>query len=231
MLLDVDGLEVRYGNVAALRGVGLSVGRAETVAVVGPNGAGKTTLLRAISGLVRASAGAITLDGRPIRRMSPHRIARAGFVHVPEGRGIVAPLTVQENLALGAQGLRGPAVREAEARMIDLFPVLGDRLHTAAGLLSGGEQQMLAIARALMIKPLVLAMDEPSMGLAPVIVDVLFEAFQKVASDGTALLIVEQNANLALDISDRAYVLVQGEVVTAGASDSIGERILENYLH
>jgi branched-chain amino acid transport system ATP-binding protein len=229
-LLEVASLVTRYGGVVALHGVSLDVGESEAVAVLGPNGAGKTTLLRTISGLVRPAAGAVRLGTHAVTRWSAHRITRAGFVHVPEGRAMLAPLTVEENLQLGGHNLpRGEAAAEKE-RILDLFPVLRARLHARSGVLSGGEQQMLAIARGLMARPRVLAIDEPSMGLAPVMVEAVLEGLRRVITEGTALLLAEQNARLALDVADRAYVLVHGEIVRSGRSDELGDDVIDTYL-
>ncbi|WP_162941391.1 ABC transporter ATP-binding protein [Desertimonas flava] len=228
--LDVRDLTVRYGAVTAVRDVHLEVAAGEAVAVLGPNGAGKTTLLRTISGLLRPAAGSITLSGRDITGRPAYRIARAGFVHAPEGRSMIAPLTVGENLRLGGRGRPRAEVAADIERMVDLFPSLGRRITTKSGLLSGGEQQMVAIARALMARPVVLAIDEPSMGLAPVVVDSVLDALRRVVESGTSLLLAEQNARLALDVADRAYVLLNGEVVRTGRSDELGDELIESYL-
>ncbi len=228
--LDVRDLTVRYGAVTAVRDVHLEVAAGEAVAVLGPNGAGKTTLLRTISGLLRPAAGSITLSGRDITGRPAYRIARAGFVHAPEGRSMIAPLTVGENLRLGGRGRPRAEVAADIERMVDLFPSLGRRITTKSGLLSGGEQQMVAIARALMARPVVLAIDEPSMGLAPVVVDSVLDALRRVVESGTSLLLAEQNARLALDVADRAYVLLNGEVVRTGCSDELGDELIESYL-
>jgi len=229
-LLAVEGITARYGSVVALRDVDVTVGPGEAVAVLGPNGAGKTTLLRTISGLLKPAAGTITLDGKRIDGRAAYRVARAGFVHAPEGRSMIAPLTVGENLRLGARRRpRGEIGTDIE-RMIALFPALGRRIDTKAGLLSGGEQQMVAIARALMARPLVLAIDEPSMGLAPVVVESVLDGLRRVTGEGTALLLAEQNARLALDVADRAYVLVHGEIARSGPSAELGDELIESYL-
>lgn len=228
--LEVRGLTVRYGAVTAVRGVDLDVSAGEAVAVLGPNGAGKTTLLRTISGLLRPAGGSITLSGRDITGRPAYRIARAGFVHAPEGRSMIAPLTVGENLRLGGRGRPRTDVAADIDRMVELFPSLGRRIATKSGLLSGGEQQMVAIARALMARPVVLAIDEPSMGLAPVVVDSVLDALRRVVESGTSLLLAEQNARLALDVADRAYVLLNGEVVRTGRSDELGDELIESYL-
>ncbi len=229
-ILTISDLTVKYGAAVALHGIDLRVGRGEAVAVLGPNGAGKTTLLRTISGLLKPAAGAINLDGRSMVGRPAYRIARAGFVHAPEGRSMIAPLTVEENLELGGQRRPRADVAADIESMMELFPSLRGRLHTKSGLLSGGEQQMVAIARALMARPVVLAIDEPSMGLAPVVVDAVLEALHQVTGVGTSLLLAEQNARVALGVADRAYVLVNGEVVRSGASDEFGDEIIESYL-
>jgi branched-chain amino acid transport system ATP-binding protein len=229
-MLEINQLVVSYGPVVALHGISLSVGLGETVAVVGPNGAGKTSLMRCLAGLVRPAAGTLTLDGVSLVRQQPHRVAAAGIALVPEGRGTLAPLTVRENLILGAYRRPPDAVKKRIDEMCTLFPILGERFQSRAGLLSGGEQQMLAIARALMAEPRLLALDEPSMGLAPKIVDRILETLREVAGLGTSILLAEQNAALALDVADRAYVLVNGEVITTGAGDELGEDLLERYL-
>jgi branched-chain amino acid transport system ATP-binding protein len=229
-LLDVRGLVVRYGSVTAVHGLDLHVDEGEAVAVLGPNGAGKTTLLRTISGLVRPASGGITLDGKPISRRAPYRVTRAGFVHVPEGRSMLAPLTVEENLWLGAHHQPRAQISSEVDRMVELFPRLKNRLRMRAGVLSGGEQQMLAIARGLMAHPRVLAIDEPSMGLAPVVVESVLEGLRHVVGAGTSLLLAEQNAMLALEVADRAYILVHGEIVREGRSAELGGDIIEVYV-
>ncbi|WP_051062407.1 ABC transporter ATP-binding protein [Ilumatobacter nonamiensis] len=229
-VLEVSDLTVRYGAAVALRGIDLVIGEQEAVAVLGPNGAGKTTLLRTISGLLKPAAGQIELDSHSMVGRPAYRIARAGFVHAPEGRSMIAPLTVTENLQLGAGRRARSDVAAGIDEMIELFPSLRARMGTKAGLLSGGEQQMVAIARALMAQPKVLAIDEPSMGLAPVVVDAVLEALRKVIDSGTSLLLAEQNARLALAVADRAYVLVHGEVVKSGNSDEFGDELIESYL-
>jgi branched-chain amino acid transport system ATP-binding protein len=229
MLLAVENLFIKYGGVTALRGVSLHVNQGEAVSVLGPNGAGKTSLLRGLSGFVRPSAGSASFAGKPLSK-SAYRVTRSGFVHVPEGRGIVGPLTVEENLQMGGYLLPSRDVRPRMEEMLRLFPALDRHLKDKAGLLSGGEQQMLAIARGLMSRPKLLAIDEPSMGLAPVVVADVLEALRAVVASGTSILLVEQNAALALDVADRAYVLVHGEVAAEGRSEEIGEDLLARYL-
>lgn len=218
MLLSVRNLEVAHGQIAALQDVSLDVHEGEVVALIGANGAGKTTLLRAISGLLRPRRGSIEYhaggDG-PLftHTMPPHRIVRLGISHVPEGRQIFANLTVRENLVLGAyQESSAAEVRRLIGEVCNLFPVLGERSAQRAGTLSGGEQQMLAIGRALMARPRLLLLDEPSLGLAPLFVRQIFRIIQKLNAAGTTILLVEQNAHMALNIAQRGYVLQTGRV-------------------
>ncbi|WP_327107438.1 ABC transporter ATP-binding protein [Nonomuraea glycinis] len=229
-MLEVESLVARYGAVEALHGVSLEVGSGEAVAVVGPNGAGKTTLLRTISGLVRSASGSVRIDGRTVGRTAAHRVARLGVSHVPEGRAILSPLTVKDNLLMGGYRLPGAEIPGRMEEMIELFPVLGRRLDSLGGVLSGGEQQMLAIARGLMARPRLLMIDEPSMGLAPRIVGDVLDALHRVVATGTAVLVSEQNAGLALEVADRAYVMVVGNVVASGRSEELEGNLLETYL-
>lgn len=226
----VNDLVVRYGAVEAVRGISLEVPDGVPVAVVGPNGAGKTSLLRTLSGFVRPSQGSVYLDGDDISRRAPYRIARAGLVHVPEGRGIIAPLSVHENLLMGAYSVARDRATERIEEMVALFPALGRRMKVAAGLLSGGEQQMLAIARGLMSDPKVLVIDEPSMGLAPVVVDDVFDGLVRAIESGVSLLLAEQNVRLALDLAEQIYVLVNGTIVFSGARSEVPEDLLETYV-
>ena len=228
-MLKVENLVVRYGAVVALQGVDLHVDTGEAVSIVGPNGAGKTSLLSTIAGLVKASEGSVTLDGTQLGKTG-HAVARSGVSLVPEGRQILAPLTVRQNLEMGGYCRPKAEVKDRIAHMCEIFPVLGDRIDKPGGLLSGGEQQMLAIARRLMAQPRVMMLDEPSMGLAPVIVDHILEALRTVVGQGMTLLLAEQNVSLALDVTDRAYVLVGGQIVASGASDEVGTDLLERYL-
>jgi branched-chain amino acid transport system ATP-binding protein len=215
-LLELDGVRARYGAVEALHGVTLEVGEGEVVAVLGANGAGKTTTLRAVSGTVRRS-GAVSFAGRPLRG-GPEAAARAGVAHVPEGRGTFAELSVTENLKLGAYTRRG-SFREDRHRVAEWFPWLLERGGQQAGTLSGGEQQMLALARALMARPRLLMLDEPSLGLAPLVVREIFRIVRELNErDGLTVLVVEQDAHIALDAAHRAYVLEVGEVKAAGTS-------------
>jgi len=218
-LLTVDGLVARYGPIEALGGVDLTVGEGEIVALIGANGAGKSTLLMAVSGVVPIAQGAIRFAGADIKGRAPHSIARAGIAHVPEGRHIFPRMTVEENLQMGAMAASADVEADERARAYDLFPVLAERRHQRAGTLSGGEQQMLAIARALMSRPRLLLLDEPSLGLAPLMVKRIFSAIAAInAERGTTVLLVEQNAYHALRVSSRAYVLAQGRVCLSGPS-------------
>lgn len=217
-LLDVRQLVVRYGDIPVLHGISLAVQPGEVVALIGPNGAGKTTTLRAISGLARPSGGAIIFEGRDITNAPSHETVRAGLTHVPEGRGIFTSLSVHENLELASYPRRGDskAVAQARDRVFRLFPRLRERLNQPGATLSGGEQQMLALGRALMTGGKVLLMDEPSMGLAPVVVDQIFDVIREIKADGATILLVEQNAYQALGVADRAYVLETGRIVLEG---------------
>lgn len=216
-MLALKDIEVRYGPIVALRGVSLTVSEGEIVAVLGANGAGKTTLLRTISGLLRPSQGRLEFLGHDLRRFSPERIVRLGIVHVPEGRQLFPDLTVKENLWMGSYTRRDGFIKEDWERVLSYFPVLRERLSQPAGTLSGGEQQMLAIGRALMARPKVLLLDEPSLGLAPMTVQALFRFLKELNSrDGMTMLLAEQNAHLSLSIAHRAYVLETGRVALEG---------------
>jgi len=215
MLLAVTDLHVSYGAVHALQGVSLAVNIGEIVTLIGSNGAGKSTLLRCVSGLVRASAGQIIFD-KTVRldRLPPHTIVREGISHVPEGRQVFANLTVRENLQIGAyQHNDREEIRETMERAFELFPVLRERQQQSAATLSGGEQQMLAIGRALMARPQLLLLDEPSLGLAPLVVQKIFAIIREINAQGTTILLVEQNAHLALRVANRGYVLQTGRIV------------------
>jgi branched-chain amino acid transport system ATP-binding protein len=229
-LLELQGVEARYGQVKALHGVTLRVAEGELVAVLGANGAGKTTTLRAISGTVRRS-GDVLFGGTKLPRRA-EATARAGIAHVPEGRGTFTELSVWDNLRLGAYTRRG-GLKEDAQRVFEFFPPLKDRRDQQAGTLSGGEQQMLALGRAMMARPRLLLLDEPSLGLAPFVVREIFEALAKMKTeDGTSVLVVEQNANLALAHASRAYVLEVGRVVVEGTSDELraNESVRQSYL-
>jgi branched-chain amino acid transport system ATP-binding protein len=230
-LLRVEDLEVRYGAIQALRGVSLEVHGGEIVTLIGSNGAGKSTLLRAISGLVRAARGRIVLEGVDVTAARPETIVGMGCSQVPEGRRIFASLSVLENLQMGAYPRHGVEA-EGLARVFGLFPRLRERLRQPAGTLSGGEQQMLAIGRALMAEPVLVLLDEPSLGLAPRLVTQIFEIVQAVNAQGTTVVLVEQNARQALRVSHRAYVLETGAIALEGRSAELGrdERVRRAYL-
>ncbi len=219
-LLEVRDLEVRYGAVRALRGVSFTVEEGEIVTLIGANGAGKTTTLRAVSGLVPVAAGAVRYRSRDVSGVPAHALVRAGLVHVPEGRIIFGNLTVQENLDLAAGWRRDrDGVRADLERVLAMFPHLAGRRRQAGGTLSGGEQQMLAVARGLMARPRLMLLDEPSMGLAPLLVRGIFQAIREIRELGTTILLVEQNANMALAVADRGYVLQTGAVTLAGRAE------------
>jgi branched-chain amino acid transport system ATP-binding protein len=232
-LLEVHDLEAGYGPVTVLRGVSFSVDEGKVVTVLGPNGAGKTTTLRALSGTVRR-AGSISFDGVDVSRHSPERIARMGIAHVPEGRGTFTGLTVEENLRVGAFARRnGGDVKSDMQRCFGYFPRLEERRTQAAGAMSGGEQQMLAIARAMMLRPRLMLLDEPSLGLAPNLTRELFTILEKIArEEGVTMLLVEQNANLVLRFADYGYVLEAGAIVMSGEAAEIreDEGIRRSYL-
>ncbi|MEO3802324.1 ABC transporter ATP-binding protein [Nonomuraea sp. B1E8] len=231
--LVVEELTAGYGDARVLHGVSLTVGQGEICAILGPNGAGKTTLLRALSGMIRAR-GTVTLGGADLTGRSPDTLARQGIAHVPEGRGTFMPLTVEENLRLGAYVRRRGAGVEADLdRIHGYFPVLKTRLKQAAGSLSGGEQQMLAIGRALMSRPRLLLLDEPSLGLAPLVTRELFRIVQAInAEERTTVVVVEQNAHLALGIAQQAHVLETGRIVLSGTAEEIraDEQVAQSYL-
>ncbi|GAO01333.1 ABC transporter ATP-binding protein [Anaeromyxobacter sp. PSR-1] len=216
-ILQVDGLRVHYGAIEALRGLSLEVPDGQVVALIGANGAGKTTTLRAVSRMIRASGGAVRFRGEDVTRLPSHALVARGMAHAPEGRGIFLNLTVRENLELGAYLRRDRAgiLRDAE-RAYALFPILAERRTQVCGTLSGGEQQMLAVARALMSKPRLMLLDEPSLGLAPQVVEKIFTVLREVNREGVALLLVEQNAHKALQLAHRAYVLETGNIVMQG---------------
>jgi branched-chain amino acid transport system ATP-binding protein len=234
-LLDVKDVRVAYGNIEAVKGVSLSVAKGEIVTLIGANGAGKTTILRTISGLLRPSTGEVHFDDRRIDTEPAHAIVRSGVGHAPEGRRVFGRLTVRENLEMGAF-TRSKTDEEQVAsdfgRVYGLFPVLKERDRQAAGTLSGGEQQMLAIGRALMGRPTLLMLDEPSLGLAPRLVDLIFEVIAEINNQGTTVLLVEQNAQMALRAAHRGYVLETGEVVLADTGENLlgNERVRKAYL-
>jgi branched-chain amino acid transport system ATP-binding protein len=217
-LLELRDVVSGYGQILALRGVSLKVDEGAIVALIGNNGAGKTTTLRTISGLLHPRAGSITLGGRPIGHLRPHEIVRLGVAQVPEGRGIFARLTVQENIEMGAFIRRDAGVARDMERVFSLFPRLRERRQQQGGTLSGGEQQMLAIARALMARPRLLLLDEPSMGLSPLLVETIFQTIEAINREATTILLVEQNALMALHVAHYAYILESGRI--AGSADS-----------
>jgi len=222
MLLEVENLEVSYGLIRALHGVSLQVERGEIVTLIGANGAGKTTTLLALSGLLRPTAGRVVFDGRDITTAAPHTRVGMGIIQVPEGRRVFANMSVHENLELGAYTRRDRAgIRSDLQRMMEIFPILAERKQQRAGTLSGGEQQMLAIARALMGRPQLLLLDEPSLGLAPLIVRKIFEIVRDINRDGTTIFLVEQNAHMALATAHRGYVLQTGKVLLADRADAL----------
>jgi len=223
-MLDVSGLTTKYGAISALRDATLHVGAGEVVGLIGPNGAGKTTLLGSIAGLLTPDAGTITLNGTDITGAAPEKLLRSGLALVPEHRRIFVDLTVEENLKIGGITVSSGERAELLDEMAEQFPVLRDKWTTSAGFLSGGEAQQLAIARALMSKPSLLMMDEPSLGLAPVLVDVVFDLIESLRAAGRTLLVVEQNASRMLGVADRAYVLRSGEVVAEGSGPELSER-------
>ena len=217
-LLEVTDLRTRYGAIEALKGISLTVAEGEVVTLIGSNGAGKTTTLRSISGLTPASKGKIVFAGEEITHVPAHEIVGHGIALAPEGRHCFARMTVRENLDLGAHRRRGPEIAEDLARVYELFPQLKERTRQKAGTMSGGEQQMLAIGRAMMSRPKLLLLDEPSMGIAPVLVDRIYETVEEINKRGTTILLVEQNANYALDAAARGYVFETGRVVLADDS-------------
>ncbi len=222
--LEVEGLQVAYGRTPVLHGITLRVGAGQVVCLIGANGAGKTTTMRAISGLVRPQAGRIWFGGDDITGCAAHRIAAAGLRQVPEGRQCFAELTVAENLLLGAYLVPGRSeIARRQVAVLARFPRLRERLGQAAGSMSGGEQQMLAIGRALMGRPRLLLLDEPSMGLAPLFVEEIFAIIAALKADGTTILLVEQNASAALEVSDHAYVLETGRIVLSGPAAEVAQ--------
>jgi branched-chain amino acid transport system ATP-binding protein len=231
-LLSVEGLRVAYGPIEAVKGISLQVEAGEPVSLLGANGAGKTTTLLAISGLLRVRSGKVIFDGQDITRWAPHRIVRAGLVQVAEGRAILTTLTVRENLMLGGYVTSGQKARQSLDEVLVLFPRLLERLDVLAGQLSGGEQQMLAIGRALMSHPRMLVLDEPSMGLAPLMVQQIFAVLKAISQRGLTVLLVEQNVRQALWLVRRAYVLETGQIVMAGLADQLmhDPRLEASYL-
>ncbi len=224
-MLEIDGLDVYYDAIHVLKNVSVSVGEGEIVTLIGANGAGKTTALRTVSGLKKAASGSIRLDGEDISALSPPQRVKHGLLHVPEGRRVFPDMTVQENLDMGAYLRKDRlAVAEEQKRVFESFPVLLKRRRQLAGTLSGGEQQMLAMGRALMGSPRILLLDEPSMGLSPILVQEIFRIIRDINAAGTSILLVEQNAQMALSVANRAYVLENGAISMSGT----GEELLES---
>jgi branched-chain amino acid transport system ATP-binding protein len=231
VLLDVVDLQVKYGAITAIKGISFDVREGEIVALLGANGAGKTTTQKTVSGMLRPAAGSIVFDGRPIHGIPPHHLIELGICHVPEGRHVFPRMTVEENLVMGAFRFRTPD-SDLMAHVLDLFPRLKERFGQQAGTLSGGEQQMLAIGRALMGKPRLLLLDEPSMGLAPLVVGQIFDIVRGINAEGVSVLLVEQNAAHALNLADRAYVLESGSLVLDGPGPELArdDRVRAAYL-
>jgi len=232
-VLEVRDLDVHYGGIHALKGVSFTVEEGKIVTLIGANGAGKTTMLRTISGLLKPTRGSVTFCGRPITALPAHTIVARGVAHVPEGRGIFANLTVEDNLMIGAYLRDDPAaVAKDRARALELFPRIRERLDQNAGTLSGGEQQMLAIARALLTRPKLLLLDEPSLGLAPQMVQLIFKIVKTIVAEGTTILLVEQNAHMALGIAAFGHVLEVGTLVTSGPAAELArdDKIRKAYL-
>jgi branched-chain amino acid transport system ATP-binding protein len=233
MLLEVRDLNVYYGAIHALQGISFSVEEGEIIALIGANGAGKSTTLKTISGLLRPRSGSITLRGESLIDLPAEEIVRRGVIHVPEGRRIFAPLTVQENLEMGAYTRTDPAeIRQSMERVFRSFPRLKERLTQLGGTLSGGEQQMLAIGRGLMARPRLLLLDEPSMGLAPILVEEIFSIIREINAQGVSILLVEQNALMALSVATRGYVLETGRIVLTGSGEELlhNPQVIEAYL-
>ena len=232
-MLEVKDLQVSYGAIKAVQGVSFKLDKGEIVALIGSNGAGKSTILRTISGLEKAKSGSIMFEGTELTRLKAHKIVEQGIAHVPEGRRVFAGLTVTENLKMGANLIRSKSqITEDLERVFDIFPRLKEREKQQAGTLSGGEQQMLALGRALMTNGKLLMLDEPSMGLAPIIVEEIFEVIKKINDMGTSILLIEQNAFLALNTASHAYVLETGQITMEGPSEQLlnDERVKAAYL-
>jgi branched-chain amino acid transport system ATP-binding protein len=222
-LLEIKNLESFYGPIMAIRGVSLSVGKGQIVTVLGANGAGKSTLLKTISGIMDPEKGQVIFEGREIQGLEPHKIVRAGIVHVPEGREVFPLLTVDENLSLGAYTRRDKTEIERDRQMVfDYFPILAERRAQEAGTLSGGQQQMLAIGRGLMLRPKIMLLDEPSLGLSPILVQEIFAILRRLNKDeGVTMMLVEQNAKVALELADMGYVMEIGRIVMDGSADRL----------
>ena len=222
-ILKVDNINVYYGAIHAIKGVSFHVDRGEVVTLIGANGAGKSTTLQTISGLLRSRTGSVEFLGENISRLPPHKIVERGLAQVPEGRRIFLQMTVQENLEMGAYTRSGSGVDEDLGKVFAQFPRLKERRRQVAGTLSGGEQQMLAIGRALMSSPKLLMLDEPSMGLAPILVEQIFDIIRRLHENGTTILLVEQNAQMALSVADRAYVMETGSISLSGTGRELAE--------
>ena len=232
-LLELTNVHSYYGHIHALKGISLHVNEGEIVTLIGANGAGKSTTLRTISGLLHAKEGAVKLEGKDITHLEPHLVVSAGVGHVPEGRGIFPKLTVRENLEIGAYTVDNQSKNDERMKEVfELFPRLKERVDQHGGTLSGGEQQMLAIGRGLMLHPRILMLDEPSMGLAPVLVELIFSIINKLNEGGTTILLVEQNARMALAIADRGYVLQTGGIVLTDTAEKLkkNEMVQKSYL-
>ena len=231
-MLEITDLHVRYSGIHALRGVSLRVRTGEVVTLIGPNGAGKSTLVNAVSDIVTPASGSITLDGQPFTTLKPWHVSARGILQVPEGRQVFSQLTVEENLLLGETALQGRAAEITLDQVHGLFPILKERAQQFAGSLSGGQQQMLAIGRALMGSPKLLLLDEPSLGLAPVVIAQVFAALRTLKERGLTILLIEQNAHLALSLADRAYILDQGRIVLSGDSRDLAAdgSVVAHYL-
>ncbi len=232
-MLDILNIDVFYGDIQVIWGASFSVNKGEVVALIGANGAGKSTILKTVSGLVRPRKGEICLDGRPIHVVEPYRLVEAGIVHVPEARRLFVEMSVEENLDMGS--LKGEAKKrrqQSKEMIFEIFPRLRERRWQAAGTLSGGEQQMVAIGRGLMSRPTLMMFDEPSLGLAPILVKEIFDVIKKIRDEGTTVLIVEQNVKQTLLVSDRAYVLETGRIVLGGSGESVlnNEHVRTAYL-
>lgn len=232
-MLTIQNLETYYGNIRALKGISLEVPEGKIVSLIGANGAGKTTMMKTVAGVLTPRKGFITLNGKQVQGMKPHQLVKEGLALVPEGRQVLAPMTVLENLELGAyQRNDRQGIQQDIEKMFAWFPILKERIDQLAGTMSGGQQQMLAIARALMSRPKLLLLDEPSMGLAPIIVSDIFKVIQQINQEGTTVLIVEQNVRQVLKIADYGYVLESGQIVLSGEAQDLlhNDRVKEAYL-
>ncbi len=232
VLLELDDLHVFYGNIEALKGVSMTVGRGEVVTLIGSNGAGKSTTLRAISGTHKPRTGTIKLSGREIQHLPAHEVVTFGIAHSPEGRKVFSRMTVYENLQMGAFSRRGQKIDSDVTRVFDLFPRLRERRTQKAGTMSGGEQQMLAMGRALMAQPTILLLDEPSMGLSPILTEQIFTIITEINAQGTTVLLVEQNALMALNAAHRGYVIQTGKIILADTAANLAanEQVRQAYL-